>query len=245
MAKPSQVYPSSATHGDRAETPDEEGRAELERALAEHGDELAALVRSSDELDEALTTAILVAASADEDDVAHITDSASNLVEAADGLSTEGSAALATELGANADELVDALEMVVELQRQGHLDDLATVATAVTDSLSPSEVQRLATMLEDEGADFIDTLDVVLELQREGDLEALVDTAQTLSALELDADAVAGMNSLVGALGQAQRETEPMGVLGAISALRSADARAALGYLVTFLRALGQRVRGR
>ncbi|MDS0280738.1 DUF1641 domain-containing protein [Haloarcula onubensis] len=245
MAKPQQSYPTTATLGDHEDATDREGRAALEQALSEHGDELAALVGSSDELDDVLTTAILVAASADEDEVQYVTDSAANLVEAAEGLSTEGAASLATELGENADELGESLSTLVALQREGHVDDLATVATALTESLSPEEIDELSALLEESGADLVDALDLVLDLQREGDLEALVDTAQTLSALDLDPEAVDGINSLVGAVGDAQRESEPMGLLGAVSALRSADARAGLGYLVTVLRTLGRRVRRR
>ena len=245
MAKPQQSYPTSATHGESKDATDDEGRKALEQALSERGDELAALVQSSDELDDVLTTAILVAASADEDEVGYVTDSAANLVEAAEGLSTDGAASLATELGENADELSASLETVVALQREGHVDDLATVATALTESLSPEEIEELATMLEESGTDLVNALDVVLDLQREGDLEALIDTAQTLSDLELEPEAVEGMNSFLGALGEAQRETEPMGLLGAISALQSANVRAGLGYLVTLLRAQGRRIRGR
>ena len=245
MAKQQSSYPTAATHGESKDATDNEGRAELERALAEHGDELAALVRSSDELDDALTTAILVAASADEAAVDHVSDSASNLIEATDGLSTDGAATLATELGENAGELSDSLETVVSLQRAGHVDDLAAIATAFSESLSPEELEELATLLEDDGSELVEALDVVLELQREGDLTALVDTARTLSDLDLDSDTVAGMNSFLGAVGEAQRETEPMGLLGAVSALRTADARAGLGYLVTLLKAQGRRIRGR
>ena len=86
---------------------------------------------------------------------------------------------------------------------------------------------------------------MALDLQRDGDLEALIDTAQTLSALDLDSDAVEGMNDLVAALGQAQRDSEPKGVLGTVSALRSADVRAGLGYFIGVVQALGQSVRHR
>ena len=245
MAKPQPSYPTSATHGGQEDATDQEGRAALEQALSERGDELAALVRRSDELDDMLTTAVLVTASADEDEVQHVTDSAANLIEAAEGLSTDGTASLATELGENADELSDSLETVIALQREGHVDDLATVATALTGSLSSEEINELATMLEESSGELVDALDVALDLQREGDLEALIDTAQTLSALDLDSDAVEGMNDLVAALGQAQRDSEPKGVLGTVSALRSADVRAGLGYLIGVVQALGRSVRHR
>ncbi|WP_424000300.1 DUF1641 domain-containing protein [Haloarcula salina] len=245
MAKPRRSYPTTATNGEHEDATDHEGRAALDKALAEHGDELAAVVESSDELDDVLTTAVLMIASADEAELDYITDSAANLIEATEGLSTEGAAALATDLGENADDLSASLETVVKLQREGHVDDLATVTTAFTESLSPDEVEELATMLEDNGDDLVDALDVVLELQRSGDLSALVDTAKALSALDVDEDAVEGMNSFVGAIGEAQRDAEPMGLLGAVSALRTKDARAGLGYLVTLLKAQGRRVRNR
>jgi uncharacterized protein YjgD (DUF1641 family) len=244
MAKPQESYPTTATHGGREDT-DTAGRNALEDALSEHGGELAALVQQSDELADVLTTAILIAASADEDDVQHVTDTTANLVEAAEGLSTDGMATLATELGENADDLSDSLETVVELQRTGQLDDLARVATALTDSLSPAEIDDLATLLDESGGDLVDMLDVVLELQRAGDLEPLVETAQTLSQLDLDPDAVEGMNGLVDALGQAQWQSEPRGLVGTISALQSSDFRAGLGYVVSLLKALGRSARRR
>ena len=167
-----------------------------------------------------------------------------NLVEAVDGLSTEEMAALATAVGEDADDLAAALETVLALQREGHLDDLVTVATAFSESLSPSEVEELAEMVERDGPDIVAALDTVIELQREGDLNALVDLAGTLSVLEVDADTARGLNTALAALGEAERESEPVGLLGAIRQLGGRDARAGLGYLVAVLKAKGRRLRG-
>lgn len=234
MAKPTDSYPESATHGAREGG---EGEAALRRALDAHGEDLAAAVERTDELDDALATAILVAASADEAEVERITDSAANLVEAADGLTTDGAAALATELGENADDLSEALDTVLALQREGTLDDLATLAGA----LSTEQAEALSATLDEEGTDLAAALDLVLDLQRSGELDDLVSLARTFSALDVDEDTARGLNDLLGAVGEAERESEPVGLFGAVKELRTADARAGLGYLVATLKALGRR----
>ncbi len=241
MAEPRDSYPEHATHGG-AEAGDD--ATALRAALAEHDEELAAAVEQVDELDDVLTTAILVVASADEDDVEYVTESVANLVRAGDGLSTAEAAVLATAVGENADELAATLETVVALQREGHLDDLETLATAFAGSLSPEEVEELAATLEAHGTDVVEATDVVVELHRSGELAELVELARTLSALDVDDDAVAGLNAVLGAVGEANRTAEPVGLLGLLSGLRGRDARAGLGYLLALLRAQGRRLRG-
>ncbi|MFB6173563.1 MAG: DUF1641 domain-containing protein [Halobacteriales archaeon] len=239
MAEPTETYPESATHGGR-ETADGTGEAALRAALEEHGEELAAAVGA--ELDDVLTTAIVVAASADEGELDHVTESTANLVTAADGLSTEGAAALATDVGESAEDLRAALGTVVDLQRAGHLDDLLTVATAFSGSLSPGDLEELAAMLEADGPEVVAALDLVLDLQREGHLEELLATAETLSALDVEPEAAAGLNALLGAVGEAERDAEPVGILGALSALGDPDAKTGLGYLLAVLRGVGRRL---
>lgn len=245
MAEPTNSYPESATQGGREATTDGEGEAALEAALAEHGESIADAVDRTDELADLLTTAILVVANADKAELEHVTDSTANLVEAADGLTTEEAAELATTVGDSADDLSDSLATVLALQREGHLDDLVRIATAFSESLSPEEVEKLATTVEDSGTEVVEALDVVLVLQREGHLEELVDLATTLSTLDIDADAARGMNTLLGALGEAERDSQPVGPLGALRQLRTRDARAGLGYLVAILKAQGRRLRNR
>jgi len=245
MAEPTDSYPSSATNAARKERTNGEGRAELEDALDEHGADLAAAVERTDELGDALTTAILVLASADEDELDHVTESTANLVAAADGLTTEAAADLAEELGENAEDLSATLDTVLDLQRSGHLDDLTTVAAAFAESLSPEEVEELATTVEEHGGELVDALDVVLELQREGHLEGLVDLARAFSSLEVEEETVEGLNAVLGAVGDAQEEAEPVSLLGSLRRLRSKDARAGLGYLIALLKAQGRRIRER
>jgi uncharacterized protein YjgD (DUF1641 family) len=120
-----------------------------------------------------------------------------------------------------------------------------TLATAFSGSLSPDEVEELATMLEENGTELVEALDVVLDLQREGQLGDLVDLAKTLSVLDIDEDTARGLNHLLGAVGEAQRDSEPVGLFGLVRQLGSRDARAGLGYIVAILRAQGRRLRGR
>jgi|AntDeeMetagen192_2_1112575.scaffolds.fasta_scaffold00044_10 uncharacterized protein YjgD (DUF1641 family) len=245
MAEPTDSYPETATNRARknGDAGDGDGQAAIQDALATNGEPLAALINRGDEFENALETAILVIASADDEELDEITDSTANLVAAAEGLSTDGTATLATDLGENADDLSKSLETIVTLQREGHLDDLAALATAFTDSLSPDDIEALSTMLSENGPELVDALDTVLELQREGQLEALVGTATTLSAIEIDEDAVQGMNDFLGAVGEARRDSEPVGLRGTVRRLTSRDLRAGLGYLLALLKAQGRRLR--
>jgi len=245
MAEPTDSYPVTATNRARknGDAGDGDGQAAIQNALATNGEPLAAVINNSEEFENALETAILVIASVDDEELDEITGSTANLVAAVDGLSTDGAADLATDLGENADELSASLETVVALQQAGHLDDLAALATAFTESLSPEDSEALSTMLSENGPELVDALDTLLELQQEGQLEALVGTAKTLSAIELDAEAVQGMNDFLGAVGEARRDSEPVGLRGTVRQLKSRDLRAGLGYLLALLKAQGRRLR--
>lgn len=260
MAKPADEYPNSATNGTQEaitngsinlhadddtssqEALDTDGAAALTAAIDAHGEDLAAVIERTDELNDALTTAIIVLATADEEELEYVTNSAANLIQAADGLSTEGSAALATELGKNADDLSESLDTVVTLQRDGHLDDLAMIATAFANSLSSNEVEELSAILEDNGTEVVEALDLVLELQREGQLEELLDLAKTLSVLEIDEDTARGLNQLLQSVSEAQRESEPVGLFGVLGHLRGSRARAGIGYFISILKSQGRRL---
>lgn len=245
MAEPTDSYPETATNRARKNgvDGDEAGEAAIRDAVSANGEQLAAVINNSDEFENAFETAILVLASADHDELDEITDSTSNLIAAVDGLSTDGTADLATDLGENAEALSASVETVVTLQQDGHLDDLAALATAFTESLSPDDIEALSTMLSESGPELVDALDTVLELQRDGQLEALVGTAKTLSAIDIDEDAARGMNDFLGAVGEARRDSEPVGVRGTLRRLKSRDIRAGVGYLLALLKAQGRRLR--
>ncbi|WP_248906391.1 DUF1641 domain-containing protein [Halocatena marina] len=237
MAKPQKSYPETATNGAR----EPEGDT-LHAVLADHDNDLASIL-STDEVNNLLTTVVLIAASADESDLDHITESTATLIEAADGLTTAETAELAENVGANAAELSTVLETVLQLEREGHLDDLVTITTAFTDALSPSEVAELADTVEAGGTDLAETLDLLLDLQRGGHLEDLIDIVKPLSALEVEPETVDGLNTILGAVGAAQNESQPTGFLGLLGSFKQRDVRAGLGYLASFLAALGRRVR--
>lgn len=225
MAEPTEEYPESATLGADEGT---DGTPEaLREALADHDESLAAAVESTDDLEALLRTAVIVVASADEAELEHLSESVGNLVDAADGLTTDESAALAQDLGENADDLAA----------------LLTVAAALGDSLSSAEVAQLASMAEENGSDLVEALELLLELHQEGTLTELVDLTETLSALEMDDETVDGLNTLLGAVGEAQQESESRSFSGMVADLRSADFRAGVGYLLSVLTALGRRAR--
>jgi uncharacterized protein YjgD (DUF1641 family) len=254
MAEPTDSYPEDATLGARSKTNgaggergdgDRAGEKQIREVLDVHGEDLAAAIDRTDEAADLVETAIIILASADDEEIDHLTESIGNLVDAADGLSTEEAAALATSVGENGDDLSATVDTLLEFQQAGRLDDFATIAGAFSESLSPEEVEELASMLEENGAETVEALDVVLDLHREGQLDDLVDLAKVVSTLEIDADTAAGMNTFLGAIGEAQRESEPVGLFGFVSGLRSRDARAGLGYLLALLKAQGRRVRER
>ena len=108
------------------------GEEAIRAALAEHGEDVAAAIERTDQVKDLVDLAILTVASADEDQVEHVTAAASHLVRAVDGLSTEGSVALAEAVGDNGEELTQALETIGRLQREGKLDELFAIAGAVS-----------------------------------------------------------------------------------------------------------------
>lgn len=170
------------------------GEEALRDALDEHGAELAAALSHTEQVEDLIETVILVVASADEEEVEHVTDSLVALANAVDGLATEESVALAEAIGERGDDAAAALE-------------------------------------------------TVLRLEREDELGNLVDLAGTLSALDLDEESVEGLNRLLDAVGEAERDHEPVGLLGGLRAARTPDVRAGLGYLLAVVRARGRRLR--
>mgnify|MGYP002762975518 CR=1 FL=1 len=167
-----------------------EGEQALREAVDEHGEQLAAALEHTDEFEDLLETVVLVVSTADEDEIAHVVGSLTNLVAAADDLSSD-------------------------------------------------EMTRLVAMAREDGDALADALSLLVDLQRDGSLAALLDTARTLSALEVDDDAADGLNRLTAALGDAERTAEPVGPLGFARSLFGRDVRAGLGYLRALLRSLG------
>ena len=103
----------------------------LEAAIAENPEEVAAFVDRLGLVNELLDATELVTAAADDRMVVDTANTAASLAEAADGLATAETAELGEAVGENGDDLADALETVVRLQRSGALDELAKLAEVV------------------------------------------------------------------------------------------------------------------
>ncbi|MEE6209869.1 DUF1641 domain-containing protein [Salarchaeum sp. III] len=126
MAEPTTDVPDGALNIE-PERP-QEGEDALRAVLEEYGGDYADAIEYTDELEAVLETAILVIASADDDDVDKVTQSLVTLVEAGDAISTEGTVALAEGVGENSEDLADALDSVIALQQSGDLDELIEMA---------------------------------------------------------------------------------------------------------------------
>jgi uncharacterized protein YjgD (DUF1641 family) len=189
----------------------------LEAAIAENPDAVAAFVRHLDAVNELLDVVALGTSALEDDMVAELAGTAATLAEAGDGLATDETVRLAALVGENGDELADALETLVTLQRAGTLDELVGLADALT---------LLTAALED---------DMVAELARTGSrLGEVADEAA-------DPDAVRGLTRLVQAVGDAETaEPDRVGAVGLLRATRDPEVQAGLGYLLALARAVGR-----
>ncbi|GGL37230.1 hypothetical protein GCM10009037_20970 [Halarchaeum grantii] len=239
MAKPARSVPDSATNRE-PERP-EEGRDALEAVIEEYGGDYADAAEYTDELENVIETAILVISSADDEEVDYVTESMVTLVQAGDAISNEGTVALAESFGENSDEFADLIDDVVRMQEEGHLSKFIRIAETLAEPLDEDDADRLATTVGENADELADVLDSLMELQKAGQLEDLLDLASTLSVLEADETTANALNDLLGAVGEAEEESEPMGFLGALGALRSQEARAGIGYVVEILKGLGRR----
>lgn len=208
---------SSSEAGSEAATVD------LERAIEENPEAVARFVERLDVVNELLDVVELGSGALEDDMVVELTGTAATLAEAGDAAATPETVRLAASVGENGDELSDALETLVELQRTGTLDDLAALADIV--SLASGA-------LED---------DVVAELAAAG--TALGEIADEAA----DPNTVRGTTALLRAVGQASDADDPpkpIGLLGTIRALRDGDVRAGIGYFVSIAKSVGASLRG-
>ncbi|UPM44588.1 DUF1641 domain-containing protein [Halocatena salina] len=241
MADPTTTVPEAAMN--RSSDRPKEGEQALRAVIEEYGDDYAAAAEYTDELENILETALLVLASADDEEVEYLTDSMITLVEAADAVSTDGTVALAEGIGENTGELSELLDAVCRLQHHGHVNMFVRIAETLSASLDEEEAEELAVALGDNGSEAAAAIDSMMELQREGHLDNLVELSRTLSALEVDESTVTGLNRVLNAVGEAEQEPKPVGLFGLIRSLGRRDVRTGLGYIVTVLKAQGRRLR--
>jgi len=129
------------------------GEAALRAAIDEHGEDVAAVLERSDEAKELIDTVVLMIASAEEDDVAYVADALSSLIRTADGAATEETVALAEYLGENGGDATEALDKLLELDRDGTLDDLLEMGKTLSeldlDADSVATLNRLLAAVEE------------------------------------------------------------------------------------------------
>lgn len=201
------------TDGEMADEP----REALERAVAEHPEEVAAFLDRLGLVNDLLDTTALATGALDDAMVQRLAGTGSVLAESADGLATPETARLAASVGENAEDLDAALTTLVRLQRSGTLEELADIAEAVTlltAALDDEMVQRLAAA--------------------GGSLGEVADTAA-------DPETARGLERLLRAVGEADAaDPEPLGARSTVRALRDEEVRRGLGFLVALSRGLGR-----
>ena len=190
---------------------------DLEAAIAENPEAVAAFVRRLDAVNELLDVLALGESALDDGMVRELAGTTATLAESADGLATEETVGLAEAVGENGAELEAALDSLLTLQRCGTLEELVELA----------EVLSLATAALDD--------EMVRELASTGSsLGELADTAAADDTRE-------GVETLLAGLGEAEREPpERVGLIGLVKASRDPDLQYGLGYLLSLARALGR-----
>jgi len=190
---------------------------DLESAIEQNPEAVAEFVEHLDAVNELLDVLSLGESALDDEMVRELSATGSTLAESADGLATDETVALAETVGENGDELREALDTVLTLQRSGTLDELAELA----------EVGSLATAALDD--------EMVTSLAGTG--AALGEVAQTAS----DDDTRDGIETLLESVGEAEREPpERVGPVGLLRGLRDQDVQYGLGYLLALAGAIGR-----
>jgi len=191
--------------------------ADLEAAIEQNPEAVAGFVKRLGAVNELLDVLSLGESALSDEMVRELSATASTLAESADGLATEETVALAEAVGSNGDELREALDTVVTLQRSGTLDELAELA----------QVGALATAALDDG--------MVTSLAGTG--AALGEVAQTAA----DDDTREGVETLLESVGAAEREPpERVGAVGLLRGVRDPDVQYGLGYLLALAGAIGR-----
>jgi uncharacterized protein YjgD (DUF1641 family) len=200
-----------------SEAPNDLDRAQLEAIVAENPEAVAAFVDRLDAVNELLDVVALGEGALTDEMVVELAGTASTLAESADGLATDETVALAETVGSNGEELREAMETLISLQRSGTLDELAelgAVGSLASAALDDEMVRSLA-----------------------GTGSALGEIADTMS----DPDTRDGVETLLDGIGAAQRnEPEPVGAVGLARGIRDPDVKYGLGYVLAISKAIGQ-----
>jgi uncharacterized protein YjgD (DUF1641 family) len=192
-------------------------QSDLEAAIERNPEAVAEFVERLDAVNELLDVLSLGENALDDGMVRELSATGSTLAESADGIATDETVALAETVGENGDELREALDTVLTLQRSGTLDELAEIA----------EVGSLATAALDD--------EMVTSLAGTG--AALGEVAQTAA----DDDARDGVKAMLEGVGAAHRsDPEPVGALGLARSIRDPEVQYGLGYVLAISKAIGR-----
>jgi len=190
---------------------------DLESVIEQNPEAVAEFVEHLDAVNELLDVLSLGESALDDEMVRELSATGPTLAESADGLATDETVALAETVGKNGDELREALDTLLALQRSGTLDDLAEFA----------EVGSLAAAALDDG--------MVTSLAGTG--AEIGEIAQTAA----DDDTRDGIQTLLESVGEAEQSSpEQVGAVGLLRGLRDPDVQYGLGYLLALAGALGR-----
>jgi len=194
---------------------------DLEGAIEQNPEAVAEFVEHLDAVNELLDVLSLGESALTDEMVRELSATGSTLAESADGIATDETVALAETVGENGDELREALDTLVTLQKTGTLDELAEIA----------EVGSLATAALDD--------EMVRSLAGTG--AAVGEVAQTAA----DDDTRDGIETLLDGVGDAERsEPEQVGPVGLLRGIRDPDVQYGLGYLLALAGAIGRQRSG-
>lgn len=190
---------------------------DLEAAIAENPEAVAAFVRRLDAVNELLDVLALGESALTDEMARTLAGTTATLAESADNLATEETVGLAETVGQNGAELQSALESLVVLQRTGALEELVELAGVAS---------LLTAALDDE---------MVRSLSATG--SSLGELAETAA----DADTRDGLETVLQGVGNAEREPdERVGPVGLLKASRDPDVQYGLGYVLAIARAVGR-----
>ncbi|MFC6730076.1 hypothetical protein ACFQDG_15610, partial [Natronoarchaeum mannanilyticum] len=120
---------------------------DLETAIEQNPEAVAEFVEHLDAVNELLDVLSLGESALSDEMVRELSATGSTLAESADGIATDETVALAETVGEMRDELLDALDTLIVLQKSGTLDELAEIAevgSLATAALDDEMVTSLA-----------------------------------------------------------------------------------------------------
>ncbi|MFW6448701.1 MAG: DUF1641 domain-containing protein [Halobacteriota archaeon] len=194
-----------------------EANPTLSAYVAEHPEEVARSLEHLGLVNDLLDVVELGRSAMDDEMVASLASTGTDLAMAADGMATPELIDLGDAVGTEAEALAGGVRTLARLEREGTLDDLAELAGLASLAMAAMD-DEMVTALAETGAR----------------LGEVADTAA-------DEEVAAGLEAMLAAIGPAMsEEPEPVGMLGLARALRDPEVKAGLGRLLAIARALGR-----